>query len=97
MIFFKHKSHTSSKKPYRKSYKTKEGYIQSFNPKSPNSRKNGYSPVHRDVASKKIGRALKPNEVVHHKDGNKLNNNPRNLKVMKKSKHDKLHHFPWAK
>ena len=35
---------------------------------------------------------LKPELVVHHKDGNKLNNSPDNLQVMTLSEHTKLHH-----
>lgn len=36
---------------------------------------------HRVVAEEKIGRSLKKGEVVHHIDGNRLNNNPENLMV----------------
>ena len=66
-----------------KNYITKEGYEQYYNPKSPDARDNGYAPKHRDIARKMLGRDLKPNEVVHHKDGNKLNN-----KKITQSKHD---------
>lgn len=54
-----------------KSYVNKEGYKQKYKPSSPEARDNGYVAVHRDVASKKIGRPLRANEVVHHRDGNK--------------------------
>jgi hypothetical protein len=44
-------------------------------------------------AEKKIGRKLKSGEVVHHKDGNPLNNSPSNLKVYKnQSQHMKKEH-----
>ena len=36
-------------------------------------------------------RYLKPEYIVHHKDGNKLNNNPNNLEVMLKGKHSSFH------
>lgn len=73
-------------------YKTKEGYVQHYNPKSPDARENGYSPVHRDVARKIVKRDLKENEVVHHKDGNKVNNKKSNLAVMTKAQHYRIHH-----
>lgn len=48
-------------------------------------------PEHRRIAKLKLGRDLKPNEVVHHIDGNKYNNKPSNLQVMTKSEHTSLH------
>lgn len=46
---------------------------------------------HRVVAEQMIGRKLKPDEHVHHKDGNKQNNDPSNLEVMNRIEHLKLH------
>lgn len=43
------------------------------------------------VAEKKIGRRLNPDEVVHHINGDKLDNRPENLQVMTNSEHVKLH------
>ena len=83
-----------SKKKH-KNYRTKEGYEQHYNPKSPDARENGYAPVHRDVARKKIKRDIKSYEVVHHKDGNKLNNRKSNLEVITKSEHFKKHNKVW--
>lgn len=45
---------------------------------------------HRVVAEQKIGRPLASNEVVHHIDGNRLNNHPDNLQVMTQSEHTRL-------
>lgn len=47
--------------------------------------------VHRTVVEEILGRKLLPSEVVHHKDGNKLNNNPDNLIVMQCGEHRALH------
>ena len=47
--------------------------------------------VHRYIMETILGRELESNEVVHHKDGNKLNNNPDNLMLMTKSEHARLH------
>lgn len=48
--------------------------------------------VHRVVAEEKLGRKLRPGEVVHHIDHNKRNNAPENLMVFKSQKdHVKFH------
>ena len=46
---------------------------------------------HRVVAERMLGRALKHGEIVHHKDGNKHNNDPANLEVMTQAEHARLH------
>jgi len=46
---------------------------------------------HRVIAEKMIGRKLLPDEVVHHIDCNKHNNDESNLQVMTRSAHSKLH------
>lgn len=47
--------------------------------------------LHRVVAEQKLGRPLRPGEIVHHDDLNKRNNEPDNLKVTTQSKHINLH------
>lgn len=46
---------------------------------------------HRVVAEQKIGRKLLKNEVVHHINGDKLDNRPDNLIVITLSKHTAHH------
>jgi hypothetical protein len=46
---------------------------------------------HRALMEKYLGRKLLSAEIVHHKDGNKLNNNIENLEVMSQSEHAKEH------
>lgn len=46
---------------------------------------------HRKIAEYKLGRALGPEEVVHHKDYNGCNNDWANLEPMTKQAHDDLH------
>lgn len=51
----------------------------------------GNKRLHTILMEEKLGRKLIPNEVVHHKDFNKLNNLLDNLVVMTRSCHMKLH------
>ena len=58
----------------------------------------GYILSHRDIMEKHIGRKLKvygfnhkDNEIVHHKDGNRMNNDIDNLQVMTSSEHTIYH------
>lgn len=46
---------------------------------------------HRVVAEAMLGRKLKKGEIVHHIDGNKLNNDPSNLEITTQSKHVDKH------
>jgi DNA-directed RNA polymerase subunit RPC12/RpoP len=48
--------------------------------------------IHRVVAEMKLGRPLSSEEVVHHIDGDKNNNDPKNLMVLPSQKeHARLH------
>jgi hypothetical protein len=56
-------------------------------------RVNGkYVREHRLVAEKMLGRALRRREVVHHIDGNTLNNDPSNLQVFDSNGQHTAHH-----
>ena len=46
---------------------------------------------HRHIMQLKLGRKLKTNEVVHHIDGNKRNNDISNLELISRSQHSKSH------
>lgn len=48
--------------------------------------------VHRWVMSKKKGRRLNPEEVVHHNDGNKMNFHPSNLRLFQNQEAHEKHH-----
>lgn len=49
---------------------------------------------HRAIAAWKIGRPLRPGEIVHHKNNDPRDNHPDNLVVLpNQSVHMRLHHF----
>ena len=78
------KRKSNSKAQSSKTYVTKKGY-RKF--------KDSGKLVHRWAEEKKLGRKLKPREVVHHIDGNPLNNSPSNLKIYKNhSEHMRKEH-----
>jgi len=61
-----------------------QGYVRLHQPNHPNA-VNGYVAEHRLVMERQIGRYLLPSEVVHHVDGNKVNNDPSNLVLFAKN------------
>lgn len=54
---------------------------------------DGYVYEHKYKMELKIGRALRKNEVVHHKDGDRLNNDIGNLMLMTRSNHVRFHNL----
>lgn len=47
--------------------------------------------VHRKVMEEVLGRPLRSDEIVHHIDGNKKNNNPSNLQIVTRAEHIRIH------
>jgi hypothetical protein len=52
---------------------------------------NNQIKVHRYLMEAKLRRPLKSHEIVHHKDGDKLNNSLNNLEILTISNHNKKH------
>jgi endogenous inhibitor of DNA gyrase (YacG/DUF329 family) len=66
------------------------GYVMVWEPDHPNKTFHGWQYLHRLVVEKSIGRHLRSDEAVHHKDGNKINNDLANLEVMASGTHAAL-------
>ncbi len=60
-------------------------------PPHPKRNSNNLYPLHRVVLENRLGRLLTSNEIAHHRDENKNNNNPENLEVKTWSTHSKHH------
>lgn len=69
----------------------KDGYIYVYFPSHPMSTKDGYVMEHILVMEENIGRHLKEDEVVHHKNHVRDDNNIENLELMTFKQHAALH------
>jgi len=67
-------------------YKDKQGYVQVYVFKHPHADSMGYVKEHRLVMEKKLGRYLKKDEVVHHKNSVRDDNRIENLELCVRGK-----------
>lgn len=67
------------------------GYVLAYVPKHPNAHRDGYLMLHTVLMEQKIGRYLKPNEVVHHINHDRKDNRLENLMLMDKKEHMRMH------
>lgn len=70
---------------------SKGEYDYAVVPEHPNATKHNYVLHHRVVMENEIGRLLNEEEVVHHIDGNKKNNDIENLELHSRKGHAELH------
>ena len=69
----------------------KDGYIYVYCPDNIGSNKDGYAMEHVLVMEKHIGRQLKDDEVVHHKNKIRNDNRIENLELMTLKEHTSFH------
>lgn len=67
------------------------GYVRIYFPDHPKSDSFGYVFEHDLIMECVIGRWLQPDEVVHHKNGIKIDNRLKNLELLTRSEHMSLH------
>ena len=72
--------------------KSKKGYILVLAREHPYAGNDRYVMEHRLIMEKYIGRYLKSDEVVHHKNGIKHDNRIENLEILKFGEHTANHH-----
>jgi hypothetical protein len=75
----------------------KGGYIGIYQPNHPFSNSQGYYPEHRLNIEEKIGRYLKPTEIVHHKNKDRKDNRPENLELFKSNSAHAKHENQYRK
>jgi len=71
------------------------GYVRVKKRNHPYCSNHGYVHKHRLVMEERLGRYLKPEEEVHHLDGNKKNNKISNLLLCKNGEHQKIVRRIW--
>jgi hypothetical protein len=63
----------------------RNGYVLVYDPQHPNKKKGGRVLEHRKIMSDYLGRKLERHENVHHKNGDKTDNELRNLELWSSS------------
>jgi hypothetical protein len=71
------------------------GYRYVYMPNHPNATRGNktYILEHRLVMSIYLGRMLKSDEIIHHINGDGLDNRLENLELVTRAKHNKIHKF----
>lgn len=67
-----------------------QGYYYIKKPNHYRCNKQGYVKIADIILEEKINRKLNKNEIAHHINGDRLDDSPQNLEVMKKGEHDSL-------
>jgi len=70
----------------------RKGHVLILKKGHPLADKNGYVLEHRYIMCEHLGRILRKDEIVHHKNGVKTDNRIENLEIMTNAEHTILHH-----
>ena len=71
------------------------GYVEVYAPEHPNAHAAGWLYEHRYIMTQMLGRALRIGEIVHHRNGNALDNSPMNLELKHEiGEHKVVHRSP---
>lgn len=68
------------------------GYVLVYLPDHPDADVRGYVPQHRLVMESMVGRRLRPEEIVHHKNHARTDNRPENLELFSSNLEHVRHH-----
>jgi len=67
------------------------GYVYVYQPTHPAANGYGFVAEHRLVAEAMLGRPLRGDEVVHHRNEQRGDNRPENLEAMDRRTHSRMH------
>lgn len=78
----------------RRTIQAANGYLRVFRPGHPMAHGDGYVMEHRLIMAEELGRMLHPEEVVHHRNGQKDDNRVENLLLeVSNGAHCREHHL----
>lgn len=72
-------------------YVDRDGYVRCLVDEHPNAYRGRYVFEHRLMMEKALRRRLRPEEIVHHRNGNRVDNRLQNLELTDRADHMRQH------